>query len=255
MISNDYNNFNITVSDVEYALEKEAASDWRYECASRPCCGLIYVLDGKAEYFSHAETATLCKDNVVYLSKESNYCISCVDGEVFKYIIISFNIESDTVIPLQTLPRVVHSARLLEAFKQIVYINSKKGVAHKLFSSSTVQLIIYYLLNDTIYENNYLKDIYPAIEYIENNYQHTIDIGCLSALTHMNISMFRNKFKAYTGLSPLKYINHLRIEKAKDMLKSGLYTQTEIANACGFNNVSYFNTLFSKMTGVSPGKY
>ncbi|MBO5008181.1 MAG: helix-turn-helix domain-containing protein [Clostridia bacterium] len=255
MISNDYNNFNITVSGVEYALEKSVVSDWKYVCTSRPCCGLIYVLDGKAEYSSPGEAITLRKGNVVYLPKDSNYCISSVAEEIFNYIIISFNIENEMKIPLQTLPRVVHSARLLEAFKQVVEINFKKGAAHKLFSCSMVQLIIYYLLNDEIHGNDYSKDVYPAIEYIENNYQHTIDIDDLSTLTHMNVSMFRKKFKAYTGLSPLKYINYLRIEKAKDMLKSGLYTQAEISDACGFNNVSYFNTLFKKLTGASPGKY
>ena len=71
----------------------------------------------------------------------------------------------------------------------------------------------------------------------------------------MNISMFRRKFKAFTGLSPLKYINFLRVEKAKEMIKSNLYTQTEIAEACGFNSTAYFVKIFKSITGNSPGKY
>lgn len=216
---------------------------------------MIYILDGAAEYTFDNNSISVEKGNVIYIEKNKSYKLSSVSNIPLQYIVVSFNVENNPHIPLKTLPRLIHRGHILDYFSQIIEINTKKGIAHKLCVNSMIQLIIYNLLQDQLQENDFLKEIHPAINYIENHFSDKISISTLSSLTHMNISLFRKKFKSVTGLSPLKYVNQLRIEKAKEMLKSNLYTQTEIAEACGFNETSYFNKIFRQNTGCSPGKY
>ena len=255
MLNKNYNDFNLSVSSIEYAVEKKTEKDWEYLCESRPFYGLLCVLDGMAEYLCDNIATTIKKGTIVYLEKNKRYKISTISGNIFHYIVISFNVENEPLIPIRTLPIIMNKVHIIEYFTRIVEVNAKKGTAHKLFECSIIQLILYDLLTEQIRDDEFSQELLPALEYIENHLQDSFAIDILSTLCHMNISMFRRKFKSFTGMSPLKYINLLRIEKAKEMLKSELYTQTEIAESCGFNTTSYFVKIFKSITGNSPGKY
>jgi YesN/AraC family two-component response regulator len=56
-------------------------------------------------------------------------------------------------------------------------------------------------------------------------------------------------------ISPVKYINSLRIEKAKAMLKNSNFSVEEIAYCVGINDRFYFSRIFKKELGISPTEY
>ena len=77
----------------------------------------------------------------------------------------------------------------------------------------------------------------------------------ISASVGFSPSYLRALFAERVGESPMHYLNRIRIEHAKEMLSSRVFTLGEIASACGFQNEYYFNSVFKKITGVPPGKY
>lgn len=66
---------------------------------------------------------------------------------------------------------------------------------------------------------------------------------------------FRQEFTKYYGQSPLEYIKGRRIERAKILLQTGIYTVTDVAFRTGFESSSYFSAEFRRMTGDSPREY
>lgn len=56
------------------------------------------------------------------------------------------------------------------------------------------------------------------------------------------------------NVSPLKYLNDLKINYAIGLLKTGYYTIEEIADLSGFNDPKYFSTLYKKRFGVPPSE-
>ena len=71
----------------------------------------------------------------------------------------------------------------------------------------------------------------------------------------LGYSVFRKKFKEYTGVSPAQYHINLRINKAKDLLVTSKQSLKEIANDLGFESADYFYRLFKKKTGYTPSDY
>jgi AraC-like DNA-binding protein len=71
----------------------------------------------------------------------------------------------------------------------------------------------------------------------------------------LGYSVFRKKFKEYTGVSPAQYQINLRINKAKDLLVTSRQSLKEIANDLGFESADYFYRLFKKKTGYTPSDY
>jgi AraC family transcriptional regulator len=94
-----------------------------------------------------------------------------------------------------------------------------------------------------------------VIEYIEENLQEDIRLGCLAAIAHMSQFHFARAFKLSTGLSPIQYLIGRRIELAKQLLKKRELTIAEIAYRVGFSSQSHFNKYFIKLAKTTPGSY
>ena len=62
-------------------------------------------------------------------------------------------------------------------------------------------------------------------------------------------------YKKETGNSLTDYISQYRVEQAKILLEKGNLTISEVADKCGFENFTYFSTIFKKYTGITPNQY
>jgi AraC-like DNA-binding protein len=71
----------------------------------------------------------------------------------------------------------------------------------------------------------------------------------------MGYSLYRKKFKEYTGLAPAQYQINLRINKAKDLLITSVQSLKEISGNIGFESPDYFSRLFKQKTGFTPSDF
>lgn len=93
----------------------------------------------------------------------------------------------------------------------------------------------------------------PAIKHIERHLSENTSISELASMCFISESYFRTKFKAFSGgISPADYRNRLRIEKARELLSSSLWTTDMIADALGFYDTSHFYKIYKKVTGELP---
>ena len=98
--------------------------------------------------------------------------------------------------------------------------------------------------------------LHPAITYIHDHYtEENICVGYLAGLCGISEPYFRRLFTRSFGVSPLRYINTLKITRAKELIASRVYTISEIALLSGFHDEAYFSREFKKAVGVAPSKY
>ena len=77
----------------------------------------------------------------------------------------------------------------------------------------------------------------------------------LAATFNYNEKYLGRLFKAKTGQTISEYCNSRKIGNAKQLLKHSRLSISDIAAQTGFNNVTYFNRTFKKITGKSPQEY
>jgi len=100
------------------------------------------------------------------------------------------------------------------------------------------------------------QKILPSFDYMVGHFHnHDFDYRIMCSKSGLSYDYFKKLFIKRYGLSPVKYVTHLRIERAKELLITGRYTITEIAAMCGFENIYYFSNVFKNHIGVSPGNY
>lgn len=101
--------------------------------------------------------------------------------------------------------------------------------------------------------DNFLSIITSIIE------KHIIDsdfnVSMLQYESGMGDKMLYRKLKQATGLSPVEYIRHIRMNRAALLLKEGKFSVSEVMYMVGFSNSSYFSKCFQAVYGVSPIKY
>ena len=93
------------------------------------------------------------------------------------------------------------------------------------------------------------------ITYIRQNFTREISLKEFGAQFHLSEKYISRYFKEHFHITLSQYINHLRLEHARQLLEESATSVTEVAMCSGYQNVSYFIRSFKKMYGVSPLKY
>lgn len=94
-----------------------------------------------------------------------------------------------------------------------------------------------------------------SIEYIHQNFSYDMTIEMLAKQSGLCIGTFCRYFKELTGLTPFTYLNRHRIRKSCEALLNTRLKITQIANQCGFNNISHFNRSFLEHVKCKPSEY
>ncbi len=95
----------------------------------------------------------------------------------------------------------------------------------------------------------------PVISYIKQNYAEEISLADLAGILPMSEGQFCRVFKQKMKMSPMQYLMRYRILQSCLLLQDTDDKIGEIANLCGFNNISYFNKVFLQIIGCTPKEY
>jgi len=98
-------------------------------------------------------------------------------------------------------------------------------------------------------------DFTKVLQYIDQNFTEKITLAELAELSCMSVPSFCKKFKERTGMTLVQYMNELRIDKARILLKNQSYSLWQIAEMTGFSNTNYLVRVFKKVTGQTVSEY
>ncbi|BBI36494.1 response regulator transcription factor [Cohnella abietis] len=105
------------------------------------------------------------------------------------------------------------------------------------------------------YEEQISPIIRLVLTYIEKHYADNIDLKQIAQEYKMTPLYLGQCFKKDVGEPFTQYVNKIRIDKAKELLRNTSLKTNEIAEKVGYINVNYFPTIFRKLVGVTPSIY
>ena len=111
------------------------------------------------------------------------------------------------------------------------------------------------LLNEDQQRSHHDEEIIKVQEWLDQNYQADVVIRGLAERFKLSVRSLNRRFKLATNTSPLQYLQNLRIEHAKELLKQSNLAVSEVADMVGYQDASYFTSLFKKATAVTPIEY
>ena len=99
------------------------------------------------------------------------------------------------------------------------------------------------------------KLVASAMELIQQHYTEELTLSSLADALFTSPSYLCRIFKEVSGTTVSTYLNQVRIANVKRLLSDTDELIVDIASACGYNYIPYFNQLFKRMVGVTPSEF
>ena len=113
---------------------------------------------------------------------------------------------------------------------------------------------LYETNSERIRRNRNLERLNTVLVYISEHYSESISNQELADLIHLSEDRFNHVFKESIGISPLNYINEMRLKKAMSLLKKKEFSVTEVALSVGFQDFNHFGRLFRRYYQCTPSE-
>lgn len=128
---------------------------------------------------------------------------------------------------------------------------AKLGILYNLFDAVAVPAAKLAQENDGP-ANGWLQ---KGLDYLDMHYAEGITIRKAASYAGVDRAHFSRKFHSVYGLSPVRYLQRLKIDAAKRMLTETSFTPAEIALSVGYADLFSFSKAFKKCTGMTPNMF
>ncbi|MBE6679089.1 MAG: AraC family transcriptional regulator [Ruminococcaceae bacterium] len=217
----------------------------------------IYITEGKCVYRFADETFSAQSGDILFLARGGIYSMD-IQSEEYRFIFIDFDFASDApckheVFKMQNA-RATESMfrRMLEKWRQ-----KRLGVKEECLS------LLYSVYAEVIKSegaeylpNSKRAKLENALHFIAENFsKEDLTVENVAQIAGMSQSHFRRLFKSAYRISPIKYINIMRIDRAKELIRYTNESFSDIAAEVGFANLYYFSRIFKKEVGCTPSEF
>ena len=151
-------------------------------------------------------------------------------------------------------------SQLVQLRTQLQFLDDLSPYDHRL-KHHTAWQIVYWLswllaqqLEQKKPQNKYEASILDAMQYIHTHYGEKLTNEILCKAAYLSRSTFLRNFEAICGCTPAAYIRAYRSRKAVQMMQETTLSQTEIAHACGFYDLSHMQRSVKQQRDGIKGK-
>lgn len=161
------------------------------------------------------------------------------------YTFINFQLAESPGVPLSKIPfsiEVNAPVRVERLMTDAARIWRRKEPGYLYECGTCLQAVLGYMetqINRSYFTSEQSKSIEQALAYINEHFaSDRVTVAAPAKDTGVSEVYFRRKFKEYTGMSPSRYIRHRRIEWAKKLIASAMFTMEAVAYQSGFGDFS-----------------
>lgn len=214
---------------------------------------MVSIIPKNFPHTTKSDTNTIAKWEYIYIDVESFlYSIYDKNSLYAENLIHRINKKAYFIGSCQNESIVWQVQEIIEEmrYKREFYSEAVQGLL--------LTLLMQIVRMDNTVQNNAkpstvkVPQIQRALDYVCDNYYKSIPIEELAEVCHISETHFRRLFSGTMNMSPIDYINFVRVERACDLMKKTQDSMEDIAVKVGFQTVSTFNRNFKKVLGISP---
>lgn len=229
---------------------------------------LFYCVQGKGYYTLDGHTFTLNPNQYVIVPATDKPLVYWSDTED-PWSIYWVHFTSDAlqafnrayhIVPEQGPQYIPHNEKGIRIWEEMYENLSRDYSPENLMNTN---LCLYHLIATFVFSQQQNQNssspekaiIRETIDYMKNNLDKTIRIEDFVDLNKYSVSHFSKLFRLTTGMSPIEYFIHLKMQKACQLLYTEDSRVKQIAALLGYDDPYYFSRLFKKYMNTSPETY
>ncbi len=226
--------------------------------AGRVSDALVYILSGSCVYaFDDGESFTAEAGQILYLARDAVYDMT-VQTLSYTFIYCDFDFLSQSLreSALFTPERPADAEKLFRRLLQNHQVDTAAAHCRSVALLYEIYSLLWAEESRTYLGASASRRIQAAGEIVRQRYRDP-GLSVADLARHCGVSevYFRKLFQAHWGLAPSRYLLAVRLEKAREVLRSPLFSLEECARQCGFSSASYFCRVFRREVGIPPAAY
>ena len=218
--------------------------------------GFIYTVGGQVcDSFATEEKESIYakEGELVFIPCGSIYTVTYLE-ENTEIKLVQFDIDDGILPEYLSKPVKIELPQAGELIENFFKPTENRSSNHPFYYLSCFYSLLWQI--DEAYSSipkKYRKLQAALSEMTEHSSENHL-VSYYAELCHMSEVNFRRLVLEYTGRSPIEYRNDIRLTTAKNKLQSGEYNVSEVAELCGFSNLSFFIRLYKQKYGYTPKK-
>lgn len=259
----------------DFSFAGESHDFWEFLCVDK---GTVNVVAGENTY-------TLNKGDIIFHKPNEFHNVEANGIVAPNLVVITFECSSpamrffeDKILQIGDSERMLLGKIIKEARDTFAYglddPYCEKLVEKDNFPFASEQLIKLYVQEFLIqlirsYQNIHVKAVLTKstrengkeetfnriIDYMEMHIHTQLTIEQICKDNLIGCSILQKLFKEHTNCGVIDYFSNMKVNYAKQMIRSRQMNFTQIADNLGYNSIHYFSRQFKKMTGMSPSEY
>lgn len=268
--------FPFQISEVKLTPQNSRPGTWHWHSYFEITC----VLEGKGNYFVNGQEYTMEENDIIIFNNVEPHGWKLIGGNMRLLVMIfspEFVAEKISVFDTEYLKPFVErgsnfknrvgreesvNAEIRTSIQEIYQEWNERREGYPLMIKANVLRILTMLIRtyqdktksgEMLREKkNAMKRLEQAFSYIDEHYCEKITLDEVAASVYMSSNYFSSYFRKVTNISFSDYVTRMRLNHARELLREGRGSVTEIAMECGFNNISNFYRLYKKHIGKLP---
>ena len=236
----------------------EKKQQWTTENGKRAYQAVAYQLGGQYEHFHESGTYMMKKDSIMFYSPNDSYHViaheygPCIAAH---FITASMPDIPFTILDGSNIPQLkADFLRLYKAYNRRDEYSWCDSAAYLYTILGKLQRAID--SKDGYIQHQKYENIVRARNYLAENFSDpALSLDAAAAIAEVSPRRFGELFRRLYHVTPGRFVTHLRICAAEDMLRMKSYTVAEIAEAVGYASPGYFCRVFTRETGCAPSRW
>lgn len=240
--------------------------DWHSTPHSHHFTELFYIKKGNGHFLIEDQKIAVGQDDLIIINPNVQHTEISTKENSLEYVALAFDgfaftFSADEKHQNFALIDVKGKTFYEPMFDQLLKEIHEQEVNFEMYCQNLLEIIIIKLIRDQNYsiEESEFKNINSSIfstkNYIDTHFKEDINLDILADVSHMNKYYLAHSFKESFGVSPIEYLNNIRIQEAKLLLETTDYSIAEISDVIGFSSQSYFSQFFRTQLKQTPSVY
>ncbi len=219
----------------------------------RPYHALSFRIKGDNEFITANETIGAVTNDIVFVPKGVGFHQKAGDEKLYCIHFLADGADADRIVKFSASNGVLFQNLFSTMYNRWVHKKPgyKMGVMsdfYKIISKIQSRQSTSHLLPSS-------DNMHDILEYIHEHFtEQDLSVSSLSENFSISESYFRKLFNKHFGVSPIQYINNLRVSYATELIGAQYYKINEIAEMSGFSDSKYFSTVIKQKCGKSPSE-
>lgn len=244
---------------IDYAVFRKCTPAWEMAEQKFNRCDITYVVHGNALYRINGVEYEVSEGSLLYVSRGSIRAGVTFPERLMHCFSVNFLLKTrgnrDAALPFPVVSPIGRQDDLIHLFHELTFTWIDKHPGYRIKCRGLFLQILHRLLELIIYKTDSLAGdsrINKIIRYITVHYSERLSVKLMADMVGLNPAYFGALFRRETGLSFSRYLVQTRVKNAENMLASGEYKVADVAEACGFADVSHFYKQFKGIRGFPP---